>query len=213
MVFFEDSYVPEIDSDLPLPKSAAEAMPTLSPGEELQMRARTIKLLSDLNGTPLIPSEEDRDVATDLAKRMIEDPKYRPEYANYPNETMAYLAGMVAQSNCMIVDDLAELKQYVTTKLLWEIEHTKNGKDRLAALKLLGEVDGVDAFKRRTEITHAMKPIEEVEKELKAALENIEYHVVGAKGTNGGENDQNSPKNGEKLPEIAQNGFDEAEVA
>jgi hypothetical protein len=42
----------------------------------------------------------------------------------------------------------------------------------------LGEVDGIDAFKKRSEITHIIKPIEEVEKELLSVLEGIEYSVV-----------------------------------
>jgi hypothetical protein len=39
-------------------------------------------------------------------------------------------------------------------------------------------VDGVDAFKKRSETTHIIKPIEEVEKELLSVLEGIEYKVI-----------------------------------
>jgi hypothetical protein len=39
----------------------------------------------------------------------------------------------------------------------------------------------VDAFKKRSEVTHVVKPIEEVEKELMSVLEGIEYRVVGEK--------------------------------
>ena len=42
--------VPDIDSNIPLPASVTEAMPELSPKEELEMRARTVKLISDLSG-------------------------------------------------------------------------------------------------------------------------------------------------------------------
>jgi hypothetical protein len=48
-------------------------------------------------------------------------------------------------------------------------------------LASLGEVDGIDAFKRRTETTHIIKPIEEVEKELLSVLEGIEYKVIEEK--------------------------------
>lgn len=170
--------VPDIEENIPLPKRAADAMPELSPKEELDMRARTIKMLADLSGTPLVPDEGDVSTARDLARQMMEDPKLRPDYAKYPNETMAYLAGMVAQTNCMIVDDLAELKLYVVNKLVFEAEHAKTTKDRLTALKSLGEIDGVDAFKKRTEMTVTIKPIEEVEKELLTLLEGIDYVEV-----------------------------------
>ena len=91
---------------------------------------------------------------------------------------MAYLAGMVAQSNCAIVDDLSELKLYVVNKLVYEVEHATTPKERIQALSKLGEVDGVDAFKKRSETTHIIKPIEEVEKELLSVLEGIEYKVI-----------------------------------
>jgi len=173
--------IPEIDTDIPLPKNAAEAMPNLSPKEELDMRARTIKVLADLAGTSIQPAPEHIEEAETLAREMISNPKMRPEYNRYPNETMAYLAGMVAQTNCMLVDELSELKMYVVNRLIMEIEEAKDSRSRIAALSKLGEVDGVDAFKKRSEVTVQIKPIEEVEKELLTILEGIEYTVEDIK--------------------------------
>lgn len=176
------SAVPQIDDDIPLPASATQAMPDLSPAEELQMRARTISLLAEIQGKPLEADAENIRTAESLARQMMNDPHLRPDYAKYPNETMAYLAGLVARSNCMIVDELSELKLYVVNKLVQEVEEADNGKTRIAALKLLGEVDGVDAFKKRTEIEHKFKPIEEVEQELFSVLNAIEGVVVKDSG-------------------------------
>jgi len=158
--------VPDIDENIPLPANAAEALPELSREQEIQMRARTIKLISDLTGIPIAPSKENKDEAEEIAREMMDDPKKRIEFSKYPNETMAYLAGLIQQSNCALVEDLAELKMYVVNKLVYEIEHAPTPKERINALAKLGEIDGVDAFKRRSEITHQIKPIEEVEKEL-----------------------------------------------
>lgn len=158
--------VPPIDEAMPLPASAAEALPELSREQEIEMRARTIKLISDLTGVPIIPTQEHKDQAEELARQMMDDPKKRIEFSKYPNESMAYLAGMIQQSNCALVDDLSEYKNYVINKYVYEIEHSNDPKLRLQAVTKLGEVDGVDAFKKRTEITHVVKPIEEVEKEL-----------------------------------------------
>ena len=166
--------VPEIEENIPIPASAADALPQLSPKEELDMRARTIKLLADINGDPITPSEEQKEVAQSLAKQMMQDPQMRPEYAKYPNEVMAYLAGMVSQSNCMLVNELSDLKMYVVNKLVYEIEHARDSKSRIAALSKLGEVDGVDAFKKRSEVTLKVQSIEEVEKELLITLEALE---------------------------------------
>jgi len=170
-----DLYIPDIEDDIPLPRNATDAMPELSPTEELEMRVNTMKLLSDLSGTPIQPTAEDEAEAKNLARQMMTDPKMRPDYSKYPNEVMAYLAGMVAQSNVQLVDELSDLKMYVVNKLIHEVEHAKTAKDRIAALKNLGEVDGVDAFKRRTETTIKVQPIEEVEKELLTILEGVQY--------------------------------------
>jgi hypothetical protein len=167
--------IPEIEENVPLPLNAVEAFPELSPQQELEMRARTIKLLADIGGTAIEPSEEQQHQAERLAREMIENPRHRPNFSAYPNETMAYLAGMVAQSNCMIVDELGDLKLYVVNKLVQEVEEAKDAKARIAALKALGEVDGVDAFKKRSEVTHKVQPIEEVEKELLSILDGVEY--------------------------------------
>lgn len=173
--------VPHIEEDLTLPANAAEALPDLTPMEELDMRARTIKFLSDISGQPVIPDDADSALAHEVARKMVEDPKTKVDYAIYPNEMIAFLAGMVKQMNHALVDDLADLKNYVVTGLVKEIETAKDSKTRLQALTKLGEVDGVDAFKKRSEVTHVVKPIEEVEKELMSVLEGIEYRVVGEK--------------------------------
>jgi len=177
------AFVPDIDDDVPLPMRASEVLPDLSPQEELEMRVNTMKMLADLMGKPIEPTPEHEAEAYELAKQMTSDPKLRPEFAKYPNEVMAYLAGMVSQSNCMLVEELSDLKLYVVNKLIYEVEHAKDSKARLTALKSLGEVDGVDAFKKRSEVTVQVKPIEEVEQELLSVLDNIEYAVIERKTT------------------------------
>jgi hypothetical protein len=145
----------------------------MTPKEELEVRARTIKLIADLQGKPIHPSDKDKDEARALAKKMVEDPKGHIQFSNYKNETLAYLAGMVSQYDQMIVRDLADLKVFVVNKLVEQTE-SGNAKDVIAALKALGEVDGVDAFKRRSEVTVQIKPIDQVEKDLLAKLEKLE---------------------------------------
>ena len=170
--------MPDIDEDVPLPKNASDAMPELSVDEEIKMRASTIKLIADLKGDNIEPDKNDIREATRLAQEMISNPDIRPEFAHYPNETMAFLAGLVAQSNCMIVKDLAEFKMYVVNNLVRLAEGAKNDKDKIAALKAIGEVDGVDAFKRKSEITHISKSMEEVEDSLLKTLASIEGKII-----------------------------------
>jgi hypothetical protein len=146
-------------------------MPELSPAEEIEMRASTVKMLSDLTGNPLEPTEANRQEAHQLMEKVVAN-KTPPDLTQYPNETLAYLGGMVAMYSGMVVRDLADLKLYVVNKLLQESEHP-DGKVRMQAIKALGEIDGVDAFKRRTEVTHTVKSIEEVESELVETLSKL----------------------------------------
>jgi len=182
---FDDDYVPTIilppiEEDIALPKNAQEAMPLLSREEELQVRAATIKMISDMQGTELTPTVIDEVKAQEIAKEMMTNPEHKPDYSTYPNETIAFLAGMVSQMNTKIVDDLAELKLYVVNNLVKIAETAKDDKSKLTALTKLGEVDGVDAFKKRSEMTVKHQSIEEVESELLMTLKNIKGRVIDA---------------------------------
>lgn len=172
--------MPDIEENVPLPKNAREAIPELSPTDELTMRANVVKLFSDMTGQPIAPNQANVDEATELAKEMMTNPMHRPNFSKYPNETLAMLAGMVAQTNVAIVDDLADLKLYVVNNLIKEYEMAKDPKVKLTALSKLGEVDGVDAFKKRTEITHKIMSKEEVEAELMATLDKIQGRIIDA---------------------------------
>jgi hypothetical protein len=186
-----DYAVPDIDEGIPLPSRATEALPPLSPREEMEMRARTVKLLAEINDIPLIPSEQDKAQARELVKQVNANPDFQPDYDKYPNEVMAHLGELIAQSSYEIVEDLSNLKHYIVNKLVYEIEYSKSSKDRIAALSKLGEIDGVDAFKSRTETTIKVLPIEEVERKLLNILDNIEYTVVENQNPDFADNLQN----------------------
>jgi hypothetical protein len=170
--------VPPIEENIPLPDNARDAFPDLTAEQELQMRANVITLMSDLTGQELAPTQENAEEAKSIAKQMMSNPQYRPDYSKYPNETLAMLAGMVAQMNVSIVEELSDLKMYVVNKLVAEVEAAKDPKVRVAALAKLGEIDGVDAFKKRSEVTHKHMSIEEVEEELLNTLTAIEDKVI-----------------------------------
>lgn len=162
--------VPHIEENIPLPKNSHEALPDMSNETEVLRRAQTIKELSDITGEEIVPDAKNRMEAEEIAKDIINNPHKKQEYMQYANETMAYLGGLVGTYNHMLVKDLAELKLYVVSKLVDVVEHTENHKERIAALRSIGEVDGVDAFKKKTEVTHKLESMEEVEKELLSML-------------------------------------------
>ena len=173
-----DALIPNIEDNIPLPKNAQEAFPDLSPQEELNMRANVVQLLSDLTGQPISPTKENAEEAQKIAREMVSNPAIKHDFSQYPNETIAMLAGMVSQMNVSIVDELSELKMYVVNNLVMEVQTSKDSKTRIAALKALGEVDGVDAFKKRTETTVKVQTMEEVEKELLDLLNEVETKYI-----------------------------------
>jgi hypothetical protein len=170
--------VPSIEENIPLPENAKEAFPELTAAQELEMRVNVVKLMSDLTGSFIDPTKTDIESAKQIAKDMINDPRHKPDFSKYPNETLAFLAGMVAQMNISIVDELSDLKMYIVNKLVNEVETTRDAKIRVSALSKLGEIDGVDAFKKRSEITHRVQSLEEVEKELLETLGILEDRVI-----------------------------------
>jgi hypothetical protein len=173
-----DVYVPTIEENILLPKNAAEAFPELTPTEELNMKAAVVALMSDLTGQPISPNKDNADEAKAIAKEMITNPQFRPDFSKYPNETLAMLAGMVAQMKVSVVDELAELKTYVVNHLVHSVEASKDVKTKVVALRALGEVDGVDAFKKRTETTIKIQTMEEVETELLSLLDEVESKYI-----------------------------------
>jgi hypothetical protein len=178
----DDEFImPPIEADIPLPKNALEAMPELTQEEELLMRANTIKLISDLTGEPIIPTDEQKTDAIGLARQIMSNPNTKIDFTQYPNETMAFLAGMVAETKYTIVDDLAELKMFVINGLVKEAGTAKEAKVRISALSKLGEIDGIDAFKKRTETVVKHQSMEEVEEELLKVLGSIKGRVIEGK--------------------------------
>lgn len=170
--------VPPIEENIPLPKNAAEALPELSNDEEIEMRANTIKLISDITGQNIEPDEKNKQDARKIANEMINNPEVRPEFGTYPNETMAYLAGLVAQTDCALVKELADYKTFIVNNLVQIAATAKLEKDRINALSKLGDIDGVDAFRRTTEVIHTTKSGKELEDELKKAIEELKGKVI-----------------------------------
>ena len=182
----ETSYqaiVPNIDAGIPIPKSSKAALPDMTPQEELTMRSKTIKLVSDLADEVIEPTTEDIEQAEDLAREIMRNPELKPEFGNYPNETIAYLAGLVAQTSHMVAKDLADIKLSVLNGLLQEASLAKTSRERISAWSKIGEIDGVDAFKRKTEITHITKSGDELEKELLETINSLKSKVIDGEHT------------------------------
>jgi hypothetical protein len=171
--------VPFIEENIPIPKNAREALPSMNSEDEVMLRAQTIKEVSDIMGEEIVPNAKNIKEAEDLARKMVENPGLKQEYGIYANETVAYLGGLVGTYNHMIVKDLADLKLFVVNKLVEIVHHQdSNIKEQITALRSIGEVDGIDAFKKKTEVIHKMETMEEVETELLSMLKELKAKAL-----------------------------------
>jgi hypothetical protein len=170
--------MPHIEEGVPIPKHSREALPEMNNEDQVRLRSKTYKEISDLTGHDIDPTPEQREAAEKMMKEMITNPGKKQDLKQYANDQVAYLGGLVDIYNHAIVDDLAELKQYVVAKLVYAVEHTQNVKEQIAALRSIGEIDGVDAFKKKTEVIHKHETMEEVETELLAMLSELKQKAV-----------------------------------
>ena len=152
---------------MPLILESEITIPTMSRQEEIEVRANTIRLIAELTDQEILPEEFHRQQAVKLLRTDA-----GVGLPAYPSETIAYLAGLVSKYDTMVVRELADLKLYTVNKLL-ELTGSNNEKIQLGALKLLGEIDGVDSYKKRTEITLQQKSTEDIERELREKLDNM----------------------------------------
>lgn len=191
--FDDDAVVmyPHIEDNIPIPKNVREALPDLSNQEEIEMLANTVKLISDLTGEPIEATQEDIDEAKTVIKTMIKEPQTKLQIKKYKNGTLASLAGMVAELDAQVVDDLKDLKTFVINGLIKEATMSDKSKERITALRAIGEVDGVDAFKKHTEVVHKNMSLDDIEDRLKILVgklqKRLEIKDVQGETVNNGE--------------------------
>ena len=169
--------IPHLEENISLPRNARDALPELSNEEELEMIANTIKLMSDLTGKPIQTTKEDIAEAKTVAETMIKHPETKIQLKKYKNSMLASLAGMVAELDAHVVDDLKDLKTFVVNGLIKEAATAEKSKERITALRAIGEVDGVDAFKKTTEVIHKNMSLDDIEDKLRALVSRIEKRV------------------------------------
>lgn len=178
--FDDDAVVmyPHIEENVPIPLSARDALPDLTNEEELEMLANTVKLISDLTGEPIQATQEDLQEAKIVAETIIKNPNNKIQLKKYKSPMLASLAGMVAELGAdSIVDDLKELKTFVVNGLIREATSADKPKERITALRAIGDIDGVDAFKKHTEVVHTNMSMDDIEEKLKVLVNRIQKRI------------------------------------
>jgi hypothetical protein len=169
--------VPPIEQNEPIPPNAREALPPLTNEQEIEMIGNTIKLISDLTGQPIQTTQEAIDEAKTVIKTIIKEPQTKLQLKKYKNNTLAALAGMVAELDAQVVDDLKDLKTFVINGLIKEATMSDKAKERITALRAIGEVDGVDAFKKHTEVVHKSMSMDDIESRLQTLVTKLQKRL------------------------------------
>ena len=169
--------LPHLEENISLPRNARAALPELTNEQELEMMVNTIKLMSDLTGQPIEATQEDIDEAKTVIKTIIKEPQTKLQLKKYKNSVLASLAGMVAELDAQVVDDLKDLKTFVVNGLIKEAATAEKSKERITALRAIGEVDGVDAFKKTTEVIHKNMSLDDIEDRLRTLVTRIEKRI------------------------------------
>ena len=169
--------IPHLEENISLPRNARDALPELNNEEELEMLTNTMRLLSDITGQPIQATKEDVAEAKTVITAMTKEPQTKLQLKKYKNGTLASLAGMVAELDAQVVDDLKDLKTFVVNGLIKEAATAEKSKERITALRAIGEVDGVDAFKKTTEVIHKNMSLDDIEDKLRTLVSRIEKRI------------------------------------
>ena len=151
-------YQPQIDTDVPL----TDFKPSFSALPERVDAA--IAALADLE-VDVAVSDDDIDNARAIAVGGLK-----------PNEvllsspgTVVHLKAILSEYDKAVVESAAQIRTFVTNKLLVETT-SPDPRIRIKALELLGKISDVGLFTEKTEITMRHRPTEELEELLRQRL-------------------------------------------
>lgn len=162
-------YTPRINYDIPY----AEFTPTFINLEDRVLAA--FRALEEVDGFAE-PTEEERETsrAVFTGRRTVTD-----EMLASPG-MVTHLAAILNEYDKTVVKSAAQLRTYITNKLILESENA-DPRIRIKSLEMLGKISDVGLFTDKTEITMRHRPTEELEQMLRERLTKvIEGEVVEA---------------------------------
>lgn len=148
------------DTKPEVPKDLHEAMRTA---------AATANLLDQL-GIPFEMSKKDEDEARQLIQA-TERSKIVPDKV-YTEGVAVKLAALLNEYDKQIIADSAQVRTYVTNKLL-DISNCGDAKHELRALEMLGKISDVGLFSEKSEITINAKTTIEIESAIKEKINRL----------------------------------------
>jgi len=154
-------YTPRINYDIPY----AEFTPTF-----INLEDRVFAAFSALQeiGNVTMPTEDERVVSRSvfMGERKISD-----EMLSSPG-VVSHLAAILDEYDKTVVKSAAQLRTYITNKLIIESENP-DPRIRIKSLEMLGKISDVGLFTDKTEITMRHRPTEELEQMLRERLTKV----------------------------------------
>jgi hypothetical protein len=151
-------YTPEVDYDIPL----ADYPPTFS-----DLRERVDAAFAALNELQADVLVTDEDIAT--AHEVLRSPTKPKEVLLSSPGAIVHIKAILSEYDKAVVESAAQIRTFVTNKLLLESE-SPDPRIRIKALELLGKISDVGLFTEKTEITMRHRPTEELEQLLRERL-------------------------------------------
>lgn len=154
-------YTPQIDYDIPF----ADYPPRF---EDVRDRVQAAVNALTLLDVEVAVTDADADEARTL---FMADSPPTNDQLSHP-ETVVHLHAMLTAYDHMVIKSAAQLRTYVTNKLLEETA-SPTASIRIRALELLGKISDVGLFTEKTEVTLRHRPTEELEQMLREKLERV----------------------------------------
>lgn len=163
-------YICEVETSVPLPMEGGNYSTPLR--ERTEAACQAAKLLVEL-GSPL--GEPDlaggKDMLESIAKEVEPSVSVAKGYLS-SNANAIYLGGLLNAYDMLVVQDAAQLRTYVTNKLVAESDNP-DARIRMQALKMLGQITDVGLFTEKTEITINNRANGELENLLREKLNKL----------------------------------------
>lgn len=151
-------YIPEIERDVPL----ADYPPTF---EDLRARVdAAFASLAELQADVLVTDED-----IDTAHSVLTGNGRPKEVLLSSPGAIVHIKAILSEYDKAVVESAAQIRTFVTNKLLLETE-SPDPRIRIKALELLGKISDVGLFTEKTEITMRHRPTEELEQMLRERL-------------------------------------------
>jgi hypothetical protein len=150
-----------IDDDMPM----SDFSPTFT-----DLRERVQSAVNSLDTLGVVPEPTDGERA--VARQLFTESLPASDQHLSPPGVVAQLAALLSEYDKTVVQSAAQLRVYITNRLLIESD-SEDPRIRIKALEMLGKISDVGLFTEKTEITMRHRPTEELEQMLRERLTRV----------------------------------------